>query len=223
MFAQESHPEEPSKLRVGISMAGTGCYRTLYADDTVGIGWVYDFTKKNEIAGIGYNVGLTASYTLSEHLNVDAGIKYTMHRYRSVDMTFTDVNGQKIGDGYVAFLNRFVSMPIGLHYITSTGKVRFLAGASVIPEYLIGVWSRGNYNLPDSYDFVDTYSKDSFTNYNSFVVSASAEAGFSLTTGKITTEVLPNYKICLMKQANDTPINRRLWSAGLEVRVLYSF
>lgn len=222
VFAQESSPEQTSKLRLGISLSGTRCYRIFYADDTAGIGQIYTLINKNEIAGIGYNVGLTASYSLSDHLNVDAGIKYTMHRYRSVDYNFTDVNGTIIGDGYTAFLNRFISLPIGLHYTSAPGKIRFIGGATIIPEYQLGVWTRGNYNLPDTYDLVDTYSKDQTTDYNDLVVSASTEIGCAFTAGKFTTEILPNYKICLMKQANGTPINRRLWSAGLEVRILYS-
>lgn len=223
LFAQDNQPaESSSRFRFGINVSADYCYRNLIAEDTTGIGFVYSNAKDTEIPGIGYTAGITSSYSLNDHWSIDAGLKYSLNRYRTKDFIFTDVNGEKIGDGYFAILNRFISMPIGIQYSSSPGPFSFVGGVAIVPEYALGVWTRGNYNLPDTYDYIDTYTKDENTNYRSFVVSANAHAGVQFRTGKFSTQILPNYKLCLMKQASDVQINRKLWSAGLEVRLLYS-
>lgn len=225
LFSQEEPTSTLSKFRIGISGSADYCYRTLIAEDTTGIGSWYLSRNETEIPAIGWSAGVTASYSINDRWSVDAGLKYTLNRYKSTDITFTDATGQKIGDGYFAYLNRYISIPIGIHRsfgIPESKSVRFLTGATVIPEYALGVWTRGNYNLPPEYSNISHYSKDSNTNYNEFILSGSVEAGFEITSGKFTTQILPNVKISAMKQAKQVNINRRLWSTGAEFRVLYS-
>ncbi|HTF04810.1 MAG TPA: outer membrane beta-barrel protein, partial [Bacteroidia bacterium] len=193
--------------------------------DTAGFGYVYSYINNSEIPGLGYSAGITTSYQLGQNWSLDAGVKYALNRYRTKEITFTDAQGEKIGTGYYATLNRFISIPIGIHRsftLSGHDRIGFMAGVSIIPQYSLGVWTRGNYDLPEAYDNIGSYSKDEITTYNQFTAAGSVEAGVNMCLDKICIQVLPNFTYNFMKQAQDVKINKRLWSAGLEIRVLYS-
>lgn len=219
-IAQNEDPQE--KFRIGVVASSDYCGRILYAEDTAGIGGIYNFYKNGERPGIGYTAGITASYQLTNTLSLTAGARYSMNRYRSEQLNFTDVNGVSIGDGYISYHNRFISVPIGIQFNTPADKfMGFTGGLAAVPELALGLWSRGHYNLPPEYDLDESFNKLSDTNLNRFMLSASANAGVFAYFGKIEIQVVATGKYGLLKQFTDVPINRSLWSAGLECRVLY--
>ncbi|MGL4596226.1 MAG: hypothetical protein ACRCYO_01785 [Bacteroidia bacterium] len=235
-FAHTSNAQsDSSKIQLGISGSADYCGRfisTTNKDNS--LTFIYDYLKANEIPAIGYSAGLSASIPISfagryrENKNntIDISILYAERVYKTKKLIFTDMAGTQIGDGYFSYANKFISMPIGIHTkvhnIGKSGKTSFWLGGSLIPEYFIGLWSRGHYNLPDTFDIDDNSSQDKTTEFRSFQMAASLDLGFRKNIGKFRLELNPNAKIALFKQAKNTTINRRLWSAGLEFRLLYS-
>lgn len=220
LSAQETTAPEKSdsKLSIGVTGSVDYCYRIGYTDDTSGFGSFLD----SEIPYYGFTTGIALSYKINEHFSVEALPRYSMNRYRWKDILFTDVNGNIIGDGFVSFSNKFISVPIGVQYHHSSSRLGFVGGAYVVPEYAMGIWSRGHYNLPASYNVNEEPTKEIVPELRSIMVSGMINAGIEYRTGKLSLEALPQYKIGFLKQATDVPVNRRLWSAGLEFRILYS-
>lgn len=220
LSAQEmAAPENSdSKINIGVTGSVEYCYRIGYTNDTSGFGSFLD----SEIPYYGFTTGIALSYKINEHFSVEALPRYSMNRYRWKDILFTDVNGNIIGDGFISFSNKFISVPIGVQYHHSASKLGFVCGAYIVPEYAMGIWSRGHYNLPPTYDINDEPTKENLPELRSFMLSGMVNAGLEYRLGKIVVQALPQYKIGFLKQATDVPVNRRLWSAGLEFRFLYS-
>lgn len=222
LSAQENASPEisDSKLRFGVTGSLDYCHRFIYITDTSGFGFSY--FRDNEIPFFGFSTGIALSYKINEHISVEALPRYSLNRYRTTDILFTDVNGTKIGDGFISFSNKFISMPIGVQYHHSASKLGLVGSAYIVPEFAMGIWSRGHYNLPPTYDINDEPTKENLPELRSLMVSGMINAGIEYRTGKLSLQALPQYKIGFLKQATDVPVNRRLWSAGLEIRVLYT-
>ncbi len=224
LSAQETVAPENSerKLNIGVTGSVEYCHRFIYADDTTGIGAIFNYFRDHEIPDFGFSSGIALSYKINDHFSVEALPRYSMNRYRTKDLIFIDVSGVQIGDGYITYSNKFVSVPIGVQYHRSSSKLGFVCGAYVVPEYAMGIWSRGHYNLPSTYDINDEPTKENLPELRSLMVSGMINAGVEYRTGKLSLQALPQYKIGFLKQATDVPVNRRLWSAGVEMRVLYT-
>lgn len=222
LTAQDNAAQPESKFSLGLAGSFDYCHRLIYADDTTGIGQVFTYFRDNEIPALGFSSGIVASYRLNEHLSIEASPRYSLNKYKTKELIFTDQNGTQIGDGYIIYSNKFISIPIGIQYHTSVNKIGFVGGASLVPEYALGIWSKGNYNLPNTFDVNDSPTKENLPELRSFMLSGMVNAGVEYRLGKIAVQALPQFKIGFMKQATDVPVNRRLWSAGLEIRVLYS-
>lgn len=222
LSAQETATPENSESKFSIGVTGSVdyCHRFIYITDTSG--WGFNYFRENEIPYYGFTSGIALSYKINKHFSIEALPRYSLNRYRTKDLIFTDVSGVQIGDGYITYSNKFISVPIGVQYHHSVSKLGFVCGAYVVPEYAMGIWSRGHYHLPPTYDIIDEPTKENLPELRSVMVSGMVNAGIEYRTGKLSFQALPQYKIGLMKQATDVPVNRRLWSAGLEFRVLYS-
>ncbi len=227
---------DSSRTALGLVGSADYCHRLLYKsnNDPINV-QLYNYFSENEIPAIGYSVGLSASVPLTygfkdgrgkKYASLDISLLFAERVYKTRKLIFTDMAGTQIGDGYFSYANKFISMPIGIHKkvhnIGKSGKTSFWLGGSIIPEYFLGLWSRGYYNLPDTFDLSEEPTQDKITNFRSFQTSVSLDLGFRKEVGKFRLELNPNAKIALLKQAKNTPINRRLWSAGLEFRLLYS-
>jgi|GEM_PF-2037513 len=224
LSAQETAAPEnsESKLSIGVTGSADYCHRYIYAGDTSGISSVYNFFREYEIPYYGFSSGVAVSYKINDRITVEALPRYSVNRYRTKDIVFTDQSGTQIGDGFITYSNKFISIPIGVQYHHSASKLGFVGGAYVVPEYAMGVWSRGYYNLPPTFDINDEPTKENLPELRSLMMSGMINAGIEYRTGELTLQALPQYKIGFLKQATDVPVNRRLWSAGLEIRVLYS-
>lgn len=222
LTAQDNAAQPESKFGLGLAGSFDYCHRLIYADDTTGIGQVFTYFRDNEIPALGFSSGIIASYRLNEHLSIEASPRYSLNKYKTKQLIFTDQNGTQIGYGYITYSNRFISIPIGIQYHSSVNKIGLIGGASLVPEYALGIWSKGNYNLPNTFDVYDSPQKEILPELRSFMLSGMINAGVEYNAGKLSVQILPQYKIGFFKQATDVPVNRRLWSAGLEFRVLYS-
>jgi hypothetical protein len=222
LSAQETASQEvfDSKLSLGFTGSLDYCHRSIYITDTSGLGFSY--FRENEIPYYGFSTGIALSYKINDRISVEALPRYSLNRYRTKDILFVDQSGTQIGDGYITYSNKFISVPIGVQYHHSASKLGFVGGAYVVPEYAMGIWSRGHYNLPPTYDINDEPTKENLPELRSLMVSGMVNAGIEYRTGKLSLQALPQYKIGFLKQAADVPVNRRLWSAGIEIRVLYS-
>lgn len=216
--AESAHPE----FRIGISASYDYCDRFIYADDTAGISQVFTYFRDNEISDFGFTGGIVLNYKFNERLSVEVLPRYSVNRYRTKDFLFIDLNGNQIGDGYIRYNNKFISIPIGIQYHLSKGKLSAVSGVYAIPEYALGIWTRGYYNLPPSYNVNEGPTKENIPELRSFMLSGMVNAGVEFRTGNLSIQALPNYKIGFLKQTKDVMINRRLWSAGLEIRILYA-
>ena len=224
LSAQETATPEnsESKFRIGVTGSVEYCHRFIYADDTTGVGAIFNYFRDNEIPDYGFTSGMALSYKINDNFSIEFLPRYSLNHYRTKDLIFTDVSGVQIGDGYITYSNKFISVPIGVQYHHSSSKLGFVGGAYVVPEYALGIWSRGYYNLPSTYDINDEPTKENLPELRSLMVSGMINAGIEYRTGKLSIQALPQYKIGFLKQATDVPVNRRLWSAGIEFRVLYS-
>jgi Outer membrane protein beta-barrel domain len=210
------------KLSIGVVGSTDYCYRTIHAGDTAGIGSIFNYFRDTEIPFYGFSSGIAASYRINNHFSIDVTPRFSVNRYKTEDFLFIDQNGTQIGEGYITYSNKFISVPIGIQYHSSVEKIGFTGGISVVPEYALGIWSRGYYQLPDTYDIDDSPTKENIKELRSFIFSGMIHAGLEYRTGKFNFQALPQAKLAFMKQATDVPVNRRLWSVGLELRVLYT-
>lgn len=222
LSAQESASPVVAESKISLGFTGSldYCHRFIYITDTSGLGFSY--FRENEIPYYGFSSGIALSYKMNDHISVEALPRYSLNRYRTKDILFTDANGNKIGDGFITYSNKFISLPIGVQYHHSAHKLGFVGAAYIVPEYAMGIWSRGHYNLPPNYDVNDEPTKENLQELRRIMVSGMVNAGIEYRTGKLSIQALPQYKIGFLKQATDVPVNRRLWSAGLEFRLLYS-
>lgn len=211
-----------SKFSIGITGSVDYCHRFIYAGDTSGVGSIFNYFRDIEIPDYGFSSGIALSYKINDHFSVEALPRYSMNRYRTKDLIFIDQSGMQIGDGYITYSNRFISIPIGVQYHHSASKLGFVCGAYVVPEYAMGIWSRGHYNLPATYNVNEEPTKENLPELRSIMISGMINAGIEYRTGKLNLQALPQYKIGFLKQATDVPVNRRLWSAGLEFRISYA-
>jgi hypothetical protein len=210
------------KLSIGVVGSADYCHRTIHAGDTAGIGSIFNYFRDTEIPFYGFSSGIAASYRINNHFSIDVTPRFSVNRYKTEDFLLTDQNGTQIGEGYITYSNRFISVPIGVQYHSSVEKLGFTGGISVVPEYALGIWSRGYFDLPDTYNINDSPTKENIKELRSFMLSGMIHAGLEYRTGKFNFQALPQLKASFLKQATDVPVNRRLWSTGLEIRILYS-
>lgn len=221
VFAQSEDPEQ--KLSIGVVTSLDYCGLTLVPHDSLANSPMLPLLRNYSEPGFGYTAGWTAQYKLSPFLYLTGGIRYSLNRYTSGDITFTDQNGNSIGSGFISYHNRFISVPIGLQIKTPANKfLGFTGGIAVVPEYALGIWTRGHYDLPPEYNFSETFTKDNISDLRQFMFSGTANAGVFMHVGDIELQLLTTGKYGFTTQAKDVPFNRRLWSAGLELRVLYT-
>jgi hypothetical protein len=224
---------DSSKTAWGLAGSADYCHRLIYkSNNDPAIVQLYNYFSENEIAAIGYSAGLSASIPLTygfkdgkgkKYASLDISLLLAERVYESKPSQLTNINGVSIGEVYFTYANKFISLPIGIHKkihnIGKSGKTAFWLGGSIIPEYFLGLWTKSNFNIPTAIDMV---TREDMTYFRTFQASASLDMGIRKTFGKIRLELTPNAKIALLKQAKNTPINRRLWSAGLEFRLLYA-
>jgi hypothetical protein len=173
--------------------------------------------------GFGFTAGITSQYKLSSLFYLTGGIRYSLNRYTSGDLTFTDGQGNTVGTGFISYHNRFISVPVGLQLKAPADKFfGFTGGIAAIPEYALGIWSRGHYDLPPEYNLNESFTKDNSRELRQFMFSGSANAGVFLHLGELELQLVATGKYGFTQQAVEAPINRRLWSTGFELRMLYT-
>lgn len=110
-FGQDS---TKSRFSVGINFSPNYCYRTLKYDDDDKT--VVEEREEYEIAGYGYNTGLSLQYLFTNRLGAELGIEFSRQTSSHKDLTIGDGWGGSAGTWYREDRFNYLEIPINFHY-----------------------------------------------------------------------------------------------------------
>jgi hypothetical protein len=211
----------PSRWRFGLSASVDRSYELFYYFGALQSSNIFHLP---EYPSWGWSAGAMTEYSFHRHFALTAGMRYKEHKLTTGTLTLMDVNGTTIGTLKINSVSRFIEAPLGIQYTSHPDKrVTAIVNATVTPGYALGEWNYLKVDAPDSIPVSDGPRKSNIDNFNNFSLAAELYAGVGLTFGRCQVQALPQFRFFLTKVAAESVVNRRFYSAGLEVRALCRF
>lgn len=206
------------QLKIGVSgSVDYGSY-LLYIDNQYQQGmW---FTEQ---PAFGYSTGLHGACALNPHWSFNAGLRFTEHNCSTNWISLTQQNGTQLGMAHFIYHMRYIDIPLGIQYNTSEEKrISFISGVNITPGYALGEWTELNYEGSNEAGISDSQHKSDITDFNNFSLKAEAYAGIGINMKQFQLQILPEFRMSLLKASGSAYVNRQYWSTGIEFRLLYN-
>ena len=209
-----------SRLRIGSTASiDYSSYQYYVQNELMEPGAMFAFERP----GVGLSGGIICAYSLDPNYSLTCGIRFTEHNIVSGPLDLFTINGT-IGTVKFTYHTRYIDIPLGFQYNPNqTKNIFFIANAAITPGYVIGEWIELDFEGDDTLGIVDQTTKSTSTELNRFSLKAEVYTGIGMNAGRFQLQFLPQARYSFFKAANNTPINRRYWSAGIDLRLLYSF
>ncbi len=220
--AQDEVPVAPAKKwQFGLSTSGDFTSVIMYYENGLPVQFHTVFA---EDAGIGWSAGFTSAFHFNNHWGLTGGLRFTEHNLTNGPITLFDRDGNNLGEILLVYHNRFIDVPFGIQYNTKRDRLLFLiANLSITPGYAMGTWNEAKADAKaESNGFKDGSSTEPIQNFNYFSLKSEAHAGIGMQQGQLEIQLLPQIRYNLFKATSENPINRRYYSTGLELRLLYT-
>lgn len=216
-----SQKTDSSRIKIGISSSADMCSYLVYYNDEYQGSFDLFF---NDRPSIGWTAGLACNYSLNPRWAMTGGLRYSVHNIAVGPFTVTDVNGNILGELKVIYHNRFIDLPLGIQYHASPDrKISLLGNACLTPGYAMGEWREMDYEGEPSPYVSDSQQRTEIENFNNFSLKAELYIGAAFHLNKFQVQILPQGRINILKATSDSPVNRRYWTTGMEVRLMYAF
>jgi hypothetical protein len=190
--------------------------------------YIIDSRNQREKVGFGFDVGAKVGVRLTSFLSIESGIHYARKTYtqKITNLTFgSQWNGNgydTVDNGYYIRLTdvyHYIDIPLGLNFNFGKKKIRGIVNAGATFNVLIAKTIKSKSNIPQSTSGIrpDRYP------FSQFNLSPFLGIGFEYEINSLMSlRIMPTAQIQALKNI-DTPITERLWSAGINTCLLFSF
>ncbi len=222
------------RFMIGFSFSPDYAYRTLYnktGDDDID----NDIQNSNDVnkARLGYTTGFALGYQASSKWTFDIGVFFSKkgYTYKPSSLVYGDIIDPRKGFIYattevpnsirIIYGINYLDVPVRAIYTCSKGKLKWQVGAGVCTSF--SLYSSNNFiaNYPTE---KTTRQKRRYDNYvDPIMVSPILSFGseFKL-SDKLIFRAEPTFRYAI-NPIYESQIEKRLWSAGLNLSCYYKF
>jgi len=209
------------RFQFGVNYSADYAFRTLKNNgDSPFAEMVIDLRDDSEKAKYGFTTGLNVLFTVNNHLEIGAGVQYSNKGYRVPTIQVEGVMPQPYLEGKVISSLNYIDIPLKVNFIFGNGKLRGLAGAGIVANFLASSTLRTVYKQSNG---DESYGKITNTSdYKRFNLSPMVSVGVDYQLNeRVHLRLEPTFRYGVLKIA-DAPITMLVWNAGLNASCYFS-
>lgn len=177
-----------------------------------------------------YAVGFKMGYHIRKFVDIETGVEYTSIAYQWKQ------SGLTVGSGYRPDLSydstmlgwargkygyHYLNIPVAFNFILGKQQVKAVISVGAACNVLVGQWQQSKYSIPGDISGSSYYTTTSIRSLNRFNLSPFIGVGADwYINNLVTLRVMPIASIQSLVIA-DAPIFERLYTAGINVSVLF--
>jgi len=201
------------KILIGASFSPNYCYRTLINNGGGSItSSAISFRNSYEIPKYGYSTGINLFYELTSHIEFGAGFSYSNIGFQidTKDLTWDNSfsNPAFVPPPNLFVTYNYIDIPLKVFFSYGNKRIRFISGIGINGNILVN-------NTSLSSSFIDEYN-----------ISPEISLGIECRLYSrmyLRAEPSFQYEILSTIRESDLVLEQHLWSAGVNVSLLYHF
>lgn len=216
--AQHGDSSKFNRFAIRIHGSADYCYRILSGQTGKMYSNLYDFRQEHESPAMGYTAGIGFSCFLKKQFAIQLGFNFSGKRFATDHYHRETLLPGETGTytaSYAFYNYKYIEIPLEGKVLLGRKKVRFIASAGLMADYLWGMKTVTGTRSFTPYE----YERGDYSSINLFVT---AGAGAEVKFGKVGIQLEPVFRYGLLS-TNNVSIAEYLWQTGLDLGVSYSF
>lgn len=232
MISAAAHAQESGfhRFLIAPNVSVNYCYRTLVKNsESYEANILTQFKNSSEVPKPAMNMGISACYTISRHVGIEAGVQYANRGYQTTMMPFNFADGFDPGNQTVATSGKFVygyhylDIPVKANFTFGQKRVRLAAGVGLVSSVFIletntAVDQNSDGSVDRHADSRNNRGADTalLGRINGFNWSPLLSAGVDIRIDdRMSLRIEPTFYYGLKTIISNTPVDEYLWSGGI--------
>lgn len=217
-FSQLEATKQSKRMSYGIYLSPTISYRTLTTDTNLDL--VKEIRNNKEVAGIGYRVGITFDYRITNKLEVQSGLILSNRVFKTSekDLVWSETDFINFSESFISHQYLYMDIPLKLKYNIMPQRRFNVFVSGGVNTALFFLYNRKNHvkNLEDW-----EITKDQSFNLNSINILAEIESGIEYKiNSKLKFRSALNFIHAFTPTNSNLNTKEYLYSGGLSVGLI---